>query len=163
LQVLIAEDVEVNRDLLHATLTRHGHAVTFAEDGEQAVTMASEHSFDVVLMDVQMPVMDGIEATRRIRALPPSRGSVPIVGLTANVMEAERQRCLSAGMNKVLTKPVAWDELFQTLAAVSAGAARLEASEPPASAQPVAPVLDDAVLDRPWQDPASSCSSCRMR
>ncbi|HEX2524978.1 MAG TPA: ATP-binding protein [Geminicoccus sp.] len=147
LQVLIAEDVEVNRDLLDATLTRHGHAVTFAEDGEQAVTMASEHSFDVILMDVQMPVMDGIEATRRIRVLPPPAGSVPIVGLTANVMEAERQRCLSAGMNKVLTKPVAWEDLFQTLAGIATGKAVPEVAATPAPAQPPVPASGGELLD----------------
>jgi signal transduction histidine kinase/ActR/RegA family two-component response regulator len=119
MQILVAEDVEVNRDLLQSVLARHGHAVTFAENGEQAVSVASSRLFDVILMDVQMPMMDGIEATRRIRTLPPPHGAIPIIALTANVMETERIRCLSAGMNRVLTKPVAWDELFRALAGYS--------------------------------------------
>ena len=66
-------------------------------------------------MDVQMPVMDGVEATRRVRALPPPACRVPIVGLTANVLEEERRRYLAAGMDRCLTKPVAWPELFARL------------------------------------------------
>jgi CheY-like chemotaxis protein len=149
LRMLIAEDVEVNRDLLHATLTRHGHDVVFAEDGSQAVAMAGAHRFDVILMDVQMPVMDGIEATRRIRALPSPLGEVPIIGLTANVMEAERQRCLSAGMDQVLTKPVAWEDLFQTLAGIASGNAVPQIAAAPMPTQSLAPMLGVELLDRP--------------
>ncbi|WP_051328989.1 ATP-binding protein [Geminicoccus roseus] len=137
LRILVAEDVEVNRDLLQATLSRHDHTVVFAENGEQAVSAAQSQRFDVILMDVQMPAMDGIEATRRIRAMPPPGGSVPILALTANVMEAERERCLSVGMNGVLTKPIAWDELFRALAAIaSQGQAGARADDPPAMPAP---------------------------
>lgn len=132
LRILVAEDVAVNRDLLQAILTRHGHAVTFAENGIEAVAKAGEDSFDIVLMDIQMPVMDGIDATRRIRTLPPPHGTVPIVALTANVMDAERQRCLAAGMTGVLTKPVNWDDLLGTLARVA------EQAAPPGALQAVA-------------------------
>ncbi|WP_084507665.1 GAF domain-containing hybrid sensor histidine kinase/response regulator [Geminicoccus roseus] len=118
LRVLVVEDVAVNRDLLEATLARYGHVVAFAENGAEAVAKVAAQSFDLVLMDMQMPVMDGVEATRRIRALPPPASTVPIVALTANVLETERQRCLAAGMNQVLIKPVVWTDLFGVLASV---------------------------------------------
>jgi CheY-like chemotaxis protein len=78
---------------------------------------------DVALMDVQMPVMDGIEATRRIRALPPPQGRQPILALTVNVMDDERRHCIAAGMNGVLTKPIDWERLFDALVTVTNGAA----------------------------------------
>jgi signal transduction histidine kinase/ActR/RegA family two-component response regulator len=121
LRVLVAEDLRMNRELLRAMLGRHGHEVTFAQDGAEAVEWAGRERFDLVLMDVRMPVMDGVEAARRIRRLPPPAGSVPILGLTANVMEAERRRCVEAGMDMILTKPVAWPQLFALLAEIAAG------------------------------------------
>ena len=105
LRVLVVDDVAVNRELLGEMLGRQGHEVLLAEDGAEAVELAARERLDVVLMDVQMPVMDGMEATRRIRRLPPPAGTVPILALTANVMESERQRYLAAGMNRCLTKP----------------------------------------------------------
>ena len=116
LRVLVAEDVELNRDLLSDMLGRHGHEVVFATNGEEAVALATKRTFDLVLMDVQMPVMDGVEATRRIRRLPPPAGHVPIVGLTANVLASERERYLAAGMNGCIGKPIVWPELFAALA-----------------------------------------------
>jgi signal transduction histidine kinase/ActR/RegA family two-component response regulator/HPt (histidine-containing phosphotransfer) domain-containing protein len=126
LRVLLAEDIELNRDLLGEMLGRHGHEVVFAEDGGEAVARASRGGFDLVVMDMQMPFVDGVEATRRIRALPPPAGRVPIVGLTANVMEADRRRCLEAGMQDCLGKPIDWGRLFAAMArhagpAVSSG------------------------------------------
>jgi CheY-like chemotaxis protein len=119
LKLLVVEDVDINRDLIQATLGRHGHDVTLAVHGAEAVERAGQHVFDVILMDVQMPVMDGIEATRRIRSLPPPHRDVPILALTANVMESEKQRCLAAGMNDVLTKPISWLDLFDALSGVA--------------------------------------------
>ena len=121
LRILVAEDVEINRDLLQATLTAKGHELTMVSNGQEAVVQAAAGTFDVILMDVQMPVMDGIQATRRIRALPTPAGLVPIMALTANVMDAERDRCLQAGMNLVLTKPIVWPDVFDALATVTAG------------------------------------------
>ena len=116
LRVLVVDDVAVNRELLEEMLARHGHEVLLAEDGAAAVELAARERPDVVLMDVQMPVMDGMEATRRIRRLPPPAGAVPILALTANVMAAERERYLACGMDRCLTKPVVWPDLFATLA-----------------------------------------------
>jgi CheY-like chemotaxis protein len=111
-RILVAEDVEINRQILGTTLQRAGHQLTFAHDGAQAVAMAKAQSFDLVLMDVQMPIMDGIEATRHIRQLAGPNSKIPILALTANVMAQERERYLSAGMDECLTKPIDWDQLF---------------------------------------------------
>jgi signal transduction histidine kinase/CheY-like chemotaxis protein len=118
LRILLAEDVALNRELITEVLTQNGHEVVLAEDGLEAVELAGRERFDLVLMDVQMPRMDGVEATRRIRRLPPPACDVPVAALTANVMASERERCLAAGMNRCLTKPVIWPELLATLAAV---------------------------------------------
>ncbi|WP_159715757.1 ATP-binding protein [Geminicoccus flavidas] len=142
LRILVADDVEINRDLLHAGLTKEGHSVSFATNGEQAVAKVAGEDFDVVLMDVQMPVMDGIEATRRIRSLPPPRNEVPIIAVTANVMEAERQRCFAAGMSQVLTKPVIWDDLFRALPTAPKNV------QPAQVPEDRAPESDEPLLDR---------------
>jgi PAS domain S-box-containing protein len=110
-RLLIAEDVEVNRHILQAVLRRDGHQLVFASNGEEAVKLAREGVFDLILMDVQMPVMDGVEATRRIRAMEGPASRVPIVGLTANVMAREREGYLQAGMDECLGKPIDWREL----------------------------------------------------
>lgn len=116
LRVLVAEDVELNRDLLADVLGRHGHRVVLAADGREAVERAGEGGFDLVLMDMQMPFVDGIEATRRIRALPAPAGQVPVAGLTANVLERDRRRCLEAGMDECLGKPIDRGRLFAAMA-----------------------------------------------
>jgi CheY-like chemotaxis protein len=128
LRLLVAEDAEANRELLREMLGRHGHAVAFAANGAEAVGLAARERFDAVLMDVRMPVMDGVEATRRIRALPPPAGRVPIVRLTANVVASERERYLAAGMDACLAKPVDWGRLFAVLARLGEDPAR--AAEP---------------------------------
>jgi PAS domain S-box-containing protein len=119
LNVLLAEDVELNRELIAEMLRPFDHRVRFAVNGAEAVELVTRERFDLVLMDVQMPLVDGIEATRRIRQLPSPAANVPILGLTANVMEAERHRCLSAGMDGVITKPITWSDLFAQMAAVT--------------------------------------------
>jgi CheY-like chemotaxis protein len=114
-RILVAEDVELNRNLLRDILSRHGHEVVFAVNGAEAVELARREQFDVVLMDVQMPVMDGVEATRQIRQLPSGR-AIRIIGLTANVVATERERYLAVGMDECLTKPIDWNLLFGALA-----------------------------------------------
>ena len=115
-RILLVEDVELNRRLLQMMLSAHGHEVIFATNGAEAVDLVARERFDVVLMDVQMPVMGGVEATRRIRRMAGPTREVPIIGLTANVLASEQERYLAAGMNACLTKPIDWDQLFAALA-----------------------------------------------
>jgi signal transduction histidine kinase len=106
LRVLVAEDHPVNRKVVGLLLQSMGHQVSFAEDGQQALTQASQCDFDLVLMDIHMPVMDGLSSTRHIRALPGERGRVPIVALTADVMSDAADQAMAAGMNAFLSKPL---------------------------------------------------------
>ncbi|PWC39017.1 histidine kinase [Azospirillum sp. TSO35-2] len=118
LNVLVAEDNEINRDIVVTMLRRAGHRVTAVEDGLQAVRLVGETRFDVVLMDVQMPVMDGVTATRHIRAMAGDAAFLPIIALTGNVMPGHRAEYLAAGMTAYLTKPIVSADLHETLAAV---------------------------------------------
>ncbi|CAO3427847.1 PAS domain S-box protein [Azospirillum doebereinerae] len=120
LRVLIAEDNEINRDIVLAMLRRAGHRPTAVPNGLQAVRALEEQSFDLVLMDVQMPVMDGLTATRHIRAMPEPACGIPIVALTGNAMPGNETEYLAAGMNAYLSKPIVSAALFQTLAEVAA-------------------------------------------
>jgi len=105
LQILLAEDSPVNQRVVVGILSKRGHRVTVARDGRVAVDTAARGHFDLILMDMHMPEMDGLEATRRIRALPSSANRVPIVALTAAAFREHRQACLDAGMIDVLNKP----------------------------------------------------------
>ena len=109
--VLVAEDNEVNRRVLAGMLRRIGCQPTFAVDGKEAVQLAKQADFDLILMDCQMPEMDGYEATKAIRALGGRHASTPILALTANAMPEDREACLRAGMDEFLTKPVKLDVL----------------------------------------------------
>ncbi|MGE4552187.1 MAG: ATP-binding protein [Desulfovibrionaceae bacterium] len=120
-RVLVAEDNRVNQIAVRRFLERRGHQVVCVEDGQQAVDRVQQERFDVVLMDIQMPVLDGEEATRRIRDLPPPAGTVPIVALTAHAMKGDRDRFLALGMDDYLDKPV---DLARLNVLVSAYAAR---------------------------------------
>jgi len=111
LDILVAEDLEINRRILQTHLERHGHRLVFAADGAQALAQLEAGDFDLVIMDVQMPVMDGVEATRRIRRMNGPKASIPILGLTANVLAHEREQYVRAGMDDCLTKPVDWSRL----------------------------------------------------
>jgi CheY-like chemotaxis protein len=106
--VLVVDDSEVNIQLLEIQLNELGHSVTIAGTGEIAVTLAKNHRFELIFMDIQMPGIDGLEATRRIRQY---NRSVPIVGLTAHATTEEKKECLEAGMNDVLIKPVRMESL----------------------------------------------------
>jgi signal transduction histidine kinase/ActR/RegA family two-component response regulator len=115
--VLLAEDNEVNAMVAHATLERLGLKVDTVENGEQAVAYMYKHEPDLVLMDCQMPQVDGFEATRQIREIESRlhRVRVPIVALTANALEGDRERCLTAGMDDHLSKPFKDEDLEQVL------------------------------------------------
>jgi len=121
LRILVADDVAMNRDVASAFLRSVGHEVVCANNGAKAVELAAANDFDVVLMDVRMPIMDGLEATRRIRALATRRGRVQIVALTAQAFVEQVQECRRAGMDNHLTKPFSLETL---LAAVVDAAAR---------------------------------------
>ncbi len=111
IRILLAEDVELNRDIICTVLARDGHHVVVAKNGMAAVERVREEPFDLILMDVHMPVMDGLDATRAIRALPGAAAATPIVALTANVMAMEQEKCRLAGMDSVLMKPVEWEQV----------------------------------------------------
>ncbi len=112
--VLLVEDDEINREIAHMLLDDVGLAVKTAENGQEALEYLADGDCSVVLMDMQMPVMDGVEATRKIRQLP-RHGETPILALTANAFGDDRQRCLDAGMNDFITKPIALDQLYEKL------------------------------------------------
>jgi signal transduction histidine kinase/CheY-like chemotaxis protein len=121
LEILLAEDHPINQKMLIRMLEKRGHSVTLAENGKLAVAALQHRRFDVVLMDVQMPEMDGFEATAQIRALESARSErTPIIALTAHAMKGYREECLAAGMDDYLTKPVDAEQLFETLAAWTA-------------------------------------------
>ena len=128
LYVLVAEDNPVNMKVLTKLLTRLGHRCDLVGDGRAAIEAVKRTSYDVVLMDCQMPLLDGFKAATAIRALPGAAGRVPIVAVTANAMKGDRERCLDAGMNGYLTKPYLLDELVEALAAASSGAGEEQAA-----------------------------------
>jgi signal transduction histidine kinase/ActR/RegA family two-component response regulator len=114
-RVLVVEDNPVNRKLVQRMLEKLGCTVHIAEDGRRALEAAAHGSFDLVLMDWQMPGMDGLEATRRMKAIWPPERQVPVVALTANAMEGDRALCLEAGMSDYLTKPLRMSTLEAAL------------------------------------------------
>jgi two-component system, sensor histidine kinase and response regulator len=120
LHVLVAEDNRVNQTLMVRVLQKMGHSSVVASNGREALSLASSQKFDVVLMDVQMPEMDGLAATLAIRKAEKSSGShLPIFAMTAHAMKGDRESCLQAGMDGYLAKPVRFSDLEQTLATLS--------------------------------------------
>jgi two-component system sensor histidine kinase/response regulator len=127
-QVLLVEDGIFNQKVVVAMLQRRGHIVAVANNGREALEQTARRTFDLILMDMQMPEMNGLEATAEIRRREEGTGAhVPIVGLTANAMRGDRQRCLAAGMDDYLTKPISAERL---LAIVEGPATAIAASAP---------------------------------
>lgn len=132
-RILLAEDVRVNRDIIHTVLERDGHRVTIAENGREALDLVQRETFDLILMDVHMPVMDGLNATSAIRTLGGPAGATPIVALTANVMASEQEKCRRAGMDAVLMKPIDWEQVRDAIRRYARGGSNGEEQLPPQS------------------------------
>ncbi len=118
--VLVAEDTPANQKVIRAILERAGHSVDVAHNGREAVDRYLRGNYDVILMDVQMPTMDGLQATAAIRSSGDERSRVPIVAMTAHAMRGDRERCLAAGMDAYVAKPIDAQQLLQVIAEVSA-------------------------------------------
>jgi CheY-like chemotaxis protein len=123
LKILVAEDNKINQKYADALLGNCGHTVHMVENGLQAVDAVRRDDYDVVLMDIQMPELDGIDATREIRALGEPKCNIPIIALTANAMAGDEKRYLEAGVDAYVSKPIRPVELFQKLAEVTARSA----------------------------------------
>ena len=113
-KVLLVEDNEMNRDMLSRRLIRRGYEVVFAVDGQQGLEMAGSEKPDIVLMDMSLPVMDGWEATRRIKS-DAALHTLPVIGLTAHAMSGDREKAIDAGCDDYDTKPVELDRLIEKI------------------------------------------------
>jgi two-component system, sensor histidine kinase and response regulator len=169
LQVLVVEDHPVNAHFVCSLLRRQGHHVVHAGNGVSALVAVARQSFDVILMDMQMPEMDGLEATRRIRSAEKSSGGrVPIIALTANAMKGDEQECLAAGMDLHIAKPIDPALLLRTLARVAEARPREEVQiRPPLGDSAVtddraAPYARDELLRRAGGDPRFAAELIRM-
>jgi signal transduction histidine kinase/DNA-binding response OmpR family regulator len=143
LLVLVAEDNATNRLVATRMLERFGHRVDSVENGREAVEAVAARHYDLVVMDVMMPEMDGLKATGEIRALPGAAARTPILGLTANAQRADEEACIAAGMDLVATKPISAAQLAQAIADVMAQAGR-----PSRGGDRADKAADDAVGDR---------------
>jgi len=148
-RVLLVDDMAMNRDIIGAFLGTDGHAVTLADTGQDAMRLAAAQTFDLILMDVRMPEMDGLEATRQIRALPAPHGTVPILALTACAFREQVEQCRAAGMDGHVAKPVDFAVLGRVIAETIAGGSRSWGSNQHAPGlQPPRLMLDRTALDQ---------------
>ncbi|CAK0739319.1 hypothetical protein CCP1ISM_10350001 [Azospirillaceae bacterium] len=115
LHILLAEDNRINQMLVRTMLQKGGHSVEIAENGRFAVAAVEAGDFDAVLMDMQMPEMDGAEATKAIRAMQSPKNQVPIIALTADAMAEQRDRYMEVGVNELVSKPIDWQILSDAL------------------------------------------------
>lgn len=130
MKILLVEDGKTNQTMAVGLLTKWGHYVELAENGIDAIAKWRDQTFDVILMDVQMPVMDGLDATREIRELEDGQRHVPIVAMTAHALKGDRQRCLDAGMDDYVSKPIRKHELFRSLSRLCSSTAMPTDSTP---------------------------------
>jgi two-component system sensor histidine kinase/response regulator len=130
LRILLAEDGQINQQVAMGLLKRHNHEVVIADDGAQAVAAWEKGRFDVILMDVQMPELDGYEATEVIRSKEQQTGQhTPIIAMTANAMKGDRERCLNAGMDDYIAKPIDPDQLSQALETIASSPTELQSED----------------------------------
>ena len=127
-RILLVEDNEMNRDMLSRRLERRGYQVLLAVDGGQGVDVARTEAPDLVLMDMSLPVLDGWEATRRLKAMPETKG-IPVIALTAHAMPEDREKALAAGCDDYDTKPVEMPRLLAKIEAILAGASARQTAE----------------------------------
>jgi CheY-like chemotaxis protein len=121
-RILVAEDSPVNQELIKRLLTKWGHSVVIAHNGKQALSLLEVEKFDVVLMDLQMPEINGFEATATIREEERATGThVPIIALTAHALKGDRERCIAAGMDEYVAKPIDAQKLFEVIESATAG------------------------------------------
>lgn len=118
IKILLVEDNETNRDMLSRRLMRRKFTVVNAVDGEQAIAMARSESPSIILMDMSLPVLDGWEATRRIKN-DDALKHIPVIGLTAHAMSGDRERALQAGCDEYATKPINFEKLLELIARFS--------------------------------------------
>jgi two-component system, sensor histidine kinase and response regulator len=143
LHILLVEDNLVNQRLAVRLLEKQGHIVRVANNGREAVTTYERERFDLVLMDIQMPEMSGLEATALIRDRERSTGAhLPIIAITAHALHGDRERCLAAGMDGYISKPIQTKELFKLIAELTPE--EVEANAHPAASAPSAEVFDQA-------------------
>jgi CheY-like chemotaxis protein len=115
-KILLVEDNEMNRDMLSRRLGRRGHQVVIAVDGEQGVQMARSIAPDLILMDMDLPVLDGWEATRQLKSAPETK-AIPIIALTAHAMMGDREKAIDAGCDDYDTKPIEFSRLIEKIEA----------------------------------------------
>jgi len=147
LAILVAEDNRTNQKVITKILERAGHEVRIADNGELALDALTERQFDLVLMDVNMPVLDGIECAKLYRFASIGKARVPIVALTADATPAARERCLEAGMDACLTKPIEPDRLLAMIDEITAGAPGLATAEAEQTASEPQAVDDELVAN----------------
>ena len=149
LHILVADDSPFNQQVAGGLLELRGHTVRVASDGKEAIELYQEDRFDVIFMDVEMPEIDGLAATRAIRELEDITGRhVPIVGLSAHALVGFRERCLSAGMDTYITKPIQTDELYGALSLAASRSEPIDAEQPSLSATLLAHVTAPAQANR---------------
>jgi CheY-like chemotaxis protein len=117
--ILVVEDDEVSRRVITQMLKEIGHKVTTSSSGKRALALLKTHSFDLIFMDIEMPEMDGIETTRRIRKMDGPASGIPIVAVTAYALQGDREKFLRFGLDEYITKPIQLDELYQIIETVT--------------------------------------------